>query len=135
MAQRACCGEIIPRDSGGTAQQAMSLLGRVAKGVGGVVFGKASGAACCAVCHAASLFTACRAVLQQDAWSTHREHLLLPHACCSAGDTADATEVEAEVEGLLQQVSEARLPGDRRDAMGQLRDLLQDNTWVSGWVG
>lgn len=35
------------------------------------------------------------------------------------------------MEGLLQRVADGVLPEDRRDAMEQLRDLLQDSAKVS----
>ncbi|KAF6263900.1 hypothetical protein COO60DRAFT_308594 [Scenedesmus sp. NREL 46B-D3] len=39
----------------------------------------------------------------------------------------DDEQDDSEVESLLHQISDARHAGDRRDAMSQLRDLLQDN--------
>ncbi len=58
------------------------------------------------------------------------------HACIPLHPPGgqQAEDDDSEVEALLQRVSESRHAGERRDAMGQLRDLLQDNPQVDGWM-
>lgn len=64
------------------------------------------------------------------------------HTCASrlpAGAAGDGgggggpAAAEAEVEGLLQRVSESRHAAERREALGQLRDMLQDDGSCAVW--
>ena len=55
---------------------------------------------------------------------------LAPARPTPAGPGGRDGDDDAEVEALLQRVSESRHAGERREALGQLRDLLPDNPQV-----
>jgi hypothetical protein len=61
-----------------------------------------------------------------------RAHQTQPLPGGGDGGTADD---EAEVEALLQRVSESRHATERREALGQLRDLLADSPAAQAAVG
>ncbi len=93
----------------------MNVFGRVAKGV----FGKPQG-------KFRQLRTGTTCPLHV---VVVRQHKPNHPPCCVAA--YDDHEDDSEVESLLHQISDSRHAGDRRDAMSQLRDLLQDNPSVS----
>ncbi|KAF8066204.1 ycf42 [Scenedesmus sp. PABB004] len=61
--------------------------------------------------------------------------LELPPPPRRAAAAFDEGEDDSEVEGLLHQISDARHAGDRREAMGALRDLLSDNVAAQTAMG
>ena len=100
----------------------MNVFGKVAKGVGGVMFGAGGGGRTGKAQESRAMAVEKESLLSD---TIDRPARARPPKAAGGQD-----EDESEVEALLQQISESRHAAERRHAMAQLKDLLPDNPQV-----